>query len=130
MSGTVLRLADFDVTIGQCVVPDRNAECAVMKSKSIGSHSNCMFCPAVVGQRATKQWAGVGEWKGGRGKTTIERERDRQTQRDITDRETERERSRDTEKTEIETEEDRDKDKDRGKGRDRQRPTDTDRKTR
>ena len=59
LSGTVVRQKDFDVTIGQCVVSDRNlatlfssdrGHCPTMKSKSGCFLSNCMLCPTVVRQ--------------------------------------------------------------------------------
>ena len=53
------RTTDYDVTIGQCVASNRNLPCAFLirhktlsdgkvKSKSVCSHSYCMFCPIVV----------------------------------------------------------------------------------
>ena len=59
LSDTVMRQAYLDVTIGHCVVSDRNLPRAILigrktlspvKSKSVCSHSNCMVCPTVVGQ--------------------------------------------------------------------------------
>ena len=57
-SGTVVQ-TDFDVTVGQCIVSDRNPACAVLirhetlfrstvKSHSLCSQANCMFCATVV----------------------------------------------------------------------------------
>ena len=57
LSDTVVRQADFDVTIGHCVVSDRNLPRAILIGrktlspvKSVCSHSNCMVCLTVVRQ--------------------------------------------------------------------------------
>ena len=56
---TIVGQTDFDFTIEQCLVSDRNPACAVLirsrhrstvKTKSVCSHSNCAFCPIVLGQ--------------------------------------------------------------------------------
>ena len=67
-SGFVIQQTGIDLTIGQCLVSDRNLACAILitllhalfsldtrdcltvESKSVCSLSSCTFCPAVIQQ--------------------------------------------------------------------------------
>ena len=64
LSGTAVGQTDFDVTIGQCVMSDKNLACTILmrhktmsdgeRSEPVCSHSNCMFCPTVPGSRPSR----------------------------------------------------------------------------
>ena len=58
LSNTVIRQADFDATVGHCVVSDGDLACAIFFSdktisdsesfRSVCYHGKCLSCPTVV----------------------------------------------------------------------------------